>query len=64
MAQCFCFIKVTTLINLRLLQRVSAKDKAMDGVKLKCKLTRETVDMLAKSIGKGDWTELLWDAER
>lgn len=55
---------MTTLINLQLLQRVSGADKILDGVKLKCKLTRETVQVLAISIGKTDWVDFLWDTDR
>ncbi|KAM0754796.1 hypothetical protein T439DRAFT_321842 [Meredithblackwellia eburnea MCA 4105] len=56
-------MQVTTLVDLRLLQRISAQDKLMDGVKLKCRLPRDTVDALARSIGFKNWTEYLWDAE-
>ncbi|KAK4705046.1 origin recognition complex subunit 5, partial [Phenoliferia sp. Uapishka_3] len=56
-------MQVNTLINLRLLQRISAKDKLLDGVKLKCRLTRDTVDVLARSVGMKDWVQFLWEAE-
>ena len=56
-------MQVTTLVNLRLLQRVSGQEKVLEGMKLKCKLTRETIDMLARSVGKPDWAQFLWDAD-
>lgn len=52
------------MINLQLLQRVSHVDKILDGTKLKCKITRDTVEILANSIGKGDWADYLWDTDR
>ncbi|KAI5481716.1 Origin recognition complex, subunit 5 [Pseudohyphozyma bogoriensis] len=52
---------VTTLVQLKLLTRVSAADKMMDGVKLKCRLTRDTVGMLAKSVKFSSWEDYLWD---
>ena len=56
-------MQVTTLVNLRLLQRISAQDKVLDGVKLKCKLNRETIDALARSVGKVDWAQSLFNVE-
>jgi hypothetical protein len=55
--------QITTLINLRLLQRVSAQDKVLDAVKLKCRLTIDTVDMLAKSLGLNEWRQYLFDPD-
>ena len=54
---------MSTLINLRLLGRVTSQDKSLDGVKLKCKVNRETVDMLAQSVKYKDWTEYLTHGE-
>ncbi len=56
-------MQVTTLVNLRLLQRISAQDKVLEGVKLKCKVNRETVDALARSVGKVDWAQSLFNVE-
>lgn len=55
--------QVATLINLRLLHRVSAADKLLDNVKLKCKVNKDTVDVLAKSLGKNDWRQMLYDPD-
>lgn len=56
-------MQVTTLVGLRLLQRVSAGDRVVEGVKLKCKVNRETVDALARSLGKPDWAQSLYNVE-
>ncbi|SCV67843.1 BQ2448_5454 [Microbotryum intermedium] len=56
-------MQVATLINLRLLQRVSAQDKLLDGVKLRCRVGIETVDMLARSCGIKDWKTRLHQTE-
>lgn len=54
--------QVNTLVQLRLLQRVSSEnnaDKVLDGVKLRCGLARDTVDALAVSVGWREWKERL-----
>ncbi|SGZ18046.1 BQ5605_C020g09160 [Microbotryum silenes-dioicae] len=56
-------MQVATLINLRLLQRVSAQDKVLDGIKLRCRVGFETVDMLARSCGMKDWKTRLHQTE-
>ncbi|KAK4053463.1 hypothetical protein OIV83_001630 [Microbotryomycetes sp. JL201] len=57
-------LQIATLINLRLLARVSGVDKLMDGVKLRSKINKDVADVLAQSIGLGQtWREYLWDPE-
>ncbi|KAL8287044.1 hypothetical protein RQP46_004050 [Phenoliferia psychrophenolica] len=55
-------MQVNTLISLRLLQRVSASDKLLDGVKLKCRLTRDTAYALGLSIGltPSNMNDFMW----
>ncbi|KAM0788517.1 hypothetical protein ACM66B_001645 [Microbotryomycetes sp. NB124-2] len=57
-------LELTTLINLRLLSRVSGSDKLMDGVKLRSKVNKDVVEVLAQSVGMGQtWRDYLWDPE-
>ncbi|GAA5847190.1 hypothetical protein JCM3766R1_001828 [Sporobolomyces carnicolor] len=57
---------VQTLISLRLLLKASGEksDKgALDGVRLKCPLSRDEVDRLAKGVGWSEWKERLVDID-
>lgn len=50
---------MTSLINLRLLQRVSAADKLLDAVKLKGRLSIDSTGVIAASLGMNDWKQFL-----
>ncbi|GAA6062628.1 hypothetical protein JCM10212_000290 [Sporobolomyces blumeae] len=64
--------QVQTLVTLRLLDRTTSTtsldslksaDKVLDGVKLRCPLSKGDVDAMAKSIGFAEWKERLVDVE-
>ncbi|KAK4058499.1 hypothetical protein OIO90_000661 [Microbotryomycetes sp. JL221] len=59
--------QIVNLIQLRLLLRSSGSgtDKVLDGVKLKCNVTKDVIDVLAENVGmgRGRWREYLWDPE-
>lgn len=51
--------QISSLVELRLLSRATNLDKSLGNVKFKCKVDRETVDMLARSVRFNDWATYL-----
>ncbi|ORY74291.1 origin recognition complex subunit 5 C-terminus-domain-containing protein [Leucosporidium creatinivorum] len=57
---------IASLLSLRLLHRVSSSsstDKLLTGIKLRSTLGKEAVDVLARSVGFGEWGEMLGEGE-
>ena len=45
------------------MSRTSTGDKALDVIKFKCKVDRDTIEMLARSVGYKEWTTYLMNEE-